>query len=496
MVKLDTVDKLVMKYQKYWESMKLQILRRQQMIEQQKRQQQQQQQQQQQPQRNITTPQQANIQPNTLVNNNNGGNLVSPQKSAANFTQKQLSQQKQQAPQQQWNGNQSNASLPNHNATSFSPSGFNNAPQTGSISGTPQVQQANLNDMNKNKIPLTNTMSMGTPDLGKVPIPQQPGISPNREGSLPHSRKKSESKKPSPAMTSGFSSTNTTTLASKSVTPKNIGTSPNMNNSRTMSTAQQSLSPMATQSTAIPMDMPFKDEVETLESLNIKKGEMISRYKHRQELFRSSPMDIFLGTLADSLGIKDEDMEPPMMKFSKQIIETVNGTGKKKLTKVQQRARDRDLVAIMINDDSKVIMKSKSTKLSRSFVIKLNALSGVFKSAINGGKNDIVDAMVSENEIINPSPKVEINDKKRKFDSLDSSSNVSPRSNNSNDFISPSTGSLMGESKKIKLDSPDDLFTTSFHNSNSISNSDTNKSTKKENLGNVWNWDFWSELQG
>lgn len=58
----------------------------------------------------------------------------------------------------------------------------------------------------------------------------------------------------------------------------------------------------------------------------------------------------------------------------------------------------------------------------------------------------------------------------------------------------------MGESKKIKLDSPDDLFTTNINHSTSVSNPSVNnndgKINKKENIGNVWNWDFWSEIQG
>ncbi|KAK5778998.1 hypothetical protein RI543_003618 [Arxiozyma heterogenica] len=509
-VKLDTVDKLVMKYQKYWESMKLQILRRQQLIEQQKRQQQQQQQQQQMSQRNINNSQQGNMPNNSMItnnsniSNNNNGNMtrLSPQGQTPSIPQQQ----------QQWNTNQQ-VTVPAGatNGNMFSPQNLDNSSKNDSIANTPKLPQTNLNDLTKNRQPLNNNNSnnnsnalAGVPEMSKNSTASH-DISPKKENATPHSRNKSTSKKPSPAMTSGFSSNNISTLSSKSATPKNTGISHNSNN-RAQSTSQQSFASSpnqnAIQNNTAQLQMQFKKEVETLESLNIKKGEMISRYKHRQDLFRSSPIDIFLGTLADTLGIKDEDIEPPMMKFSKHTIDTVNGTGKKKLTKVQQRVRDRDVVDIHINDDHRLIMKSKAVKEGRLYDIKLKAIAGVFKSVMKVGENDIVQSMVSENTIMNPSLTNPENDKKRKISDIDSetTSSTNQDSINSGDFISPSTGSLMGESKRIKLDSPEDIFSENFNEASGKEDIGEYEKrlgvSKKDKINNFWNWDFWSKLQG
>ena len=411
--------------------------------------------------------------------------------------------------QQQWSTNQQNIVPPGStNGNMFSPQNFNNSSKNASVANTPQLPQANLNDLNKNKQPLNNNNNnnalAGAPDMNKVSAASQ-GISPKKDSATPHSRNKSTSKKPSPAMTNGFSSTNMSTLSSKSATPKNTGISPNTNN-RTLSTSQQpfasSSNQNVAQTNATHVQMQFKKEVETLESLNIKKGEMISRYKHRQDLFRSSPIDIFLGTVADALGIKDEDIEPPIMKFSKHTIDTVNGTGKKKLTKVQQRVRDRDVVDIHINDDHRLIMRSKAVKEGRLYNIKLKAIVGIFKSVMNIGENDIVSSMVNKNVLTNSPTTNSENEKKRKISEieLETSSSTNQDNMNNSDFISPSTGSLMGESKKIKLDSPEDMFSESSIDANSKGNIvDCEKQlgmSKKDKIDNFWNWDFWSELHG
>ncbi|KAG0678030.1 mediator complex subunit [Kluyveromyces marxianus] len=135
-------------------------------------------------------------------------------------------------------------------------------------------------------------------------------------------------------------------------------------------------------------------------------------------------------------------------------------------------------------------MPSKSEKALRSFKIPISDITACFKPFVDP-KHLILTST--------PNP----DDRKRKLDDLE----ISP---------TDSSSELMSESKKVKFDSPDDMFLndpSSVHdikplvssdlgvNSNNLKNAvpsmtsqnpTTNGST--DSSTNIWDWNYWENL--
>ena len=525
-VKLDTVDKLIMKYQKYWESMKIQILRRQQLIQQQQqlirqKQQQQQQNQQQQPSGNNTP---INSIPTPVQNNTN---MVQQQQQRMSQNQRaqsqnrQMQQQQQQQQQMQWQQQQQQMNANNNNTpqmnNSFVQMNGGNMPNSNVMNAklndrqpsVPIPPNAAITDDNDNmmgQIPGSqfNTAN-ATPDLGKInsrsaSIPASNQVSPSREktGTSNGTAKANNSKKPSP-------STSASSKNAKSLS--NIPT-PRLNNNAATATAARSPGQKTTpqyigadqrMKSNVETNPVFKKEEDELQSLNIKKTEISSRFKHRQEVFQTSSLDLFLCTLSDTLGLKDDEYEP-QMKFSQDFIDLTNRTGKKKkLTKVAQRARERDPVDVMIVDGKKMVMKSKymlEKNKIRNYGIKLSSISSIF----NGLENNICEKLNDLAFIDTPLNNTDCNTKKRKLDEM----NLTPDSIKSNVNDSPS---IMSESKRIKFDSPEDTYVATdgklkkganeinFNNATATTSDFstlTNGTADDKKEINIWDWDYWA----
>ena len=512
-VKLDTVDKLIMKYQKYWESMKIQILRRQQLIQQQQQliRQKQQQQQDQQPPTGNNTP--INSIPTPVQNN---ANMTQAQAQDQRMRPNQRTQlqnrqlQQQQQQQMQWqqqqqlnnsnantpqmNNNfvQMNGAMPNANAMNVKLNGRQpsvSIPPNAVISGEndSMISQANGNQF---------ITANGTPDIMKgnsrnASVPTSTKVSPSREKTATSNGatgKGNNSKKPSPSTSTSsrnvksLSNVPTPRLANVSarVTPQLVGNDQ-------LSASSGEINPV------------FKKEEDELQSLNVKKTEIASRFKHRQEVFQSSPIDLFLSTLSDTLGLKDDEYEP-QIKFSQDFIDITNRTGKKKkLTKVAQRARERDPVNVSIVDGNKLVMKSKymsEQKEVRNYGINLGSISSIF----NGLENNICEKLNDLAFINTPSNIANCNTKKRKLDEM----NLTPDSIKSNANDSPS---IMSESKRIKFDSPEDTYVAaegkmkkdaaginfaSTITSGPATTTMTNDTSDDKKDINIWDWDYWA----
>ena len=316
------------------------------------------------------------------------------------------------------------------------------------------------------------------PDTTK-PSPSQ-GISPQKAAN--HSRIKSSSTKVSPANI-GQSGINTPSVAapgmvnSRSATPAAAGTAGSpLGNVKNSAIFQKSPSPMtvpSTRQTPLVENKPFRQEEDNLRNLNIRKAEIISRFKHRQEVFHSSPIDMFLSTLADCIGIKDDQVDI-VTHVPQAVIDQINGTGKKKPTKATQRARDQDVVTLAFKDN-KFIMESKTSPKTRSYRIRPNALSSVFKNVY--GTTDIGEMNFNDATPKRISGGSQVIGRKRKLDE----SGISPV-----DSVTSQSSSLMGDSKKVKIDSPEDLF----------AGKENIKLQKplQESLNNIWDWNYWQEL--
>lgn len=498
-VKLDTVEKLIMKYQKYWESMKIQILRRQQAIEQQRQQQQQQQQQQ------SSQKQQQQPQQNSNIINDNLSQTQQRVQGSLQQIQNQL--QYQQSPQNQNNVpphmSKQNYQKQQGKMNSATPSNpvYNTAP--------PLQATGNLND-HKNSITITSPINNNNPS------PSKSNNNLGRKPSIANSRKSvsSSSKKQSPTQSSNNNTPVPTTvntqagISSLANTPNlQLGNSPSLINVQNKSQQQQSPSPLSSNippsnlsDSSQSIDNPFKDEEMALKQMHIRKAEVISRFKHRKELLSDSPADLFLSTMGDCLGLKDEDIEL-IKPISQNVADYINGVGKKKVTKAVQKTRDQDVVTVSV-DNNRLIMKSKTNPNNRSYKIDEDSLFSMFSSIcgeVSSGAdilNDKVSVANNHNNNTERKPSLKrsnsnasfSNDlKKRKLSELE----VSPANSNA----SPSSFS-MSESKKIKIDSPEDMF-----NSKPLQDSKLNEN---KSLGiineneptdpNIWDWGFWSNL--
>lgn len=341
-------------------------------------------------------------------------------------------------------------------------------------------------------VPDSNGLGMdflASPDMAT--ISPNVGVSPKKDmaktAATNHSKSKSINKKPSPI---NLAQSNTATpniaptvISSRSVTPAmanfSSAASPSI---RPPVTTQKTPSPLTVsplgqaQSTTSNsnVDNPFKEEEENLRSLNIRKGEIISRFKHRQEIFSKSPVDMFLSTLADCVGVKDDEVDL-VMKIPQSIIDQVNGTGKKRLSKAAQRAKDQDVVSLNIKEN-KLIMESKTQPSTRSYSIPGNALASIFKNVYGAG---VINSMNFSESTPNGSFLKQINNKKRKFEDFE----ISPANSNG----SPSS-SLMSDSKKVKIDSPEDMF------SSKIGGDSSTKQVQTPAAANIWDWNYWSAM--
>lgn len=463
-VKLDTVDKLVLKYQKYWESMKIQLLRRQQLIQQQQQQQQQ-------------------------LNQDPVGPSISQQQQRVQGSLQQIQQQMQQKQRQQ-----QQRSAPNSSSSMATPNpaaiAAASAMSNGNNYAASSYQQA-MTESNGGAGPQSNLAGSdpksGGHNLGYMasdttkPSPSQ-GISPQRDfakvAAANHSRIKSSSTKLSPTNI-GQSGINTPSVAapalvhSRSATPAAAGTAGSPMGTKNGAPFQKTPSPLTVPSmsrqTPSTENRPYKQEENNLRNLNIRKAEIISRFKHRQELFHNSPVDMFLSTLADCIGVKDDQVDI-VTHVPQATIDQINGTGKKKLTKATQRVRDQDVVTLAFKGN-KLVMESKTSPATRSYRIRPNALASVFRNVY--GTTDISDMNFNDTTPrANPSS-AQLASRKRKLDE----NGISPV-----DSATSHSSSLMGESKKIKIDSPEDLF----------AGKDTTKShATSVSLSNIWDWNYW-----
>ncbi|KTB22244.1 Mediator of RNA polymerase II transcription subunit 15 [Nakaseomyces glabratus] len=384
-VKLETVDKLIMKYQRYWDSMRVQLLRRQSQTKQQEI------------QGALQQMQRVEAQ-----NNNNNNN---------------------------YNNNNNNNSTNNNT---------NNNPQ-----------MPNLNNSNIN----TN---FSTPF--QVPIATPNNIT---------NAVKKESRKPS-VSASNASTPGTTSGKAK---PKSRS---NRQNSRS-----NSINEVSSDSTKQPQttEAVSKEEAAKIHEANVRKSEILSRFKHRQKLFITSPADLFLSTLGDCLGLKCEEIETSY-KIPKNMADFINGV---KISKTEQRIRTQDTVVTSVVDN-KLLMQSKTGGDKRTYGIDPAALSAVFKG-VQGTTNMNTLQLFSSSSL---SPVTEENagnnnQKKRRLDQ----SEISPANSN----VTTSTDSTtMGESKKLRIETPEEPLISANHGN---INPKQKINTGNPNDNNVWDWNYW-----
>ncbi|SCV16445.1 uncharacterized protein CGFF_04006 [Nakaseomyces glabratus] len=385
-VKLETVDKLIMKYQRYWDSMRVQLLRRQSQTKQQEI------------QGALQQMQRVEAQ-----NNNNNNN---------------------------YNNNNNNNNSTNNNT--------NNNPQ-----------MPNLNNSNIN----TN---FSTPF--QVPIATPNNIT---------NAVKKESRKPS-VSASNASTPGTTSGKAK---PKSRS---NRQNSRS-----NSINEVSSDSTKQPQttEAVSKEEAAKIHEANVRKSEILSRFKHRQKLFITSPADLFLSTLGDCLGLKCEEIETSY-KIPKNMADFINGV---KISKTEQRIRTQDTVVTSVVDN-KLLMQSKTGGDKRTYGIDPAALSAVFKG-VQGTTNMNTLQLFSSSSL---SPVTEENagnnnQKKRRLDQ----SEISPANSN----VTTSTDSTtMGESKKLRIETPEEPLISANHGN---INPKQKINTGNPNDNNVWDWNYW-----
>ncbi|GCE97574.1 mediator complex subunit [Zygosaccharomyces mellis] len=525
-VKLDTVEKLVIKYKKYWESMKIQLLRRQQLIQQQQQLQQQKQ--------KLAVQQQA-------AGNTQAGLNISQQQQRVQGSLQQIQQQMQQKQRQQQQLQQqhqqhqvqqqrqqsqqqaqkvastnNNIALAAQNAVTSVSNPSANAASAANVSGAPgyppPLSDPNVGVSSGSAVGMDAPKTglgldfMGSPNLtkGSPPAGATTGISPKRDlakaaATSNFTKAKSNSLKPSP--NASQSNANTPMVVplptgSASATPGVLntgdGVSP-LNGKPLTVTNHKTPSPLTVpsisqvQATASNSDNhPFEEEENALRKMNIRKAEIISRFKHRQEVFSKSPLDMFLSTLADCIGVKDSNVEA-VMTIPPAVVEQVNGLGKRKLSKMAQRARDQDVVLVSIKDNNKLVMESKTNPDSQTYQIPTSALESVFKDVY--GTSDIMtmnfndpsgtSRSVSDGAVVGSN---QMNARKRKLEDLE----ISP----ANSANSPSS-SLMSDSKKLKVDSPEDVFLTRYGG-----DVDAKQSTSAELPPiNVWDWNYWAKLE-
>ena len=157
------------------------------------------------------------------------------------------------------------------------------------------------------------------------------------------------------------------------------------------------------------------------------------------------------------------------------MVDQVNGTGKKKMTKAAQRAREQELVDVTLKDN-KLIMISKTEPVTRSFAVPLVEVGSIFRDIY--GPTDLSTLSF---DTVSPA---QSNRKRRKEDI-----EISPTNS--------SASSLMSESKRIKVDSPENLFldnVSDIHKSLPVPDHASGGETKREEEQNVWDWNYWETL--
>ena len=305
--------------------------------------------------------------------------------------------------------------------------------------------------------------------------------------SIPSTNKKlsisnAASQQPTPRSASNTAKSTPNTNPSPLKTQTKNGT-PNPNN---MKTVQSPMGAQPSYNSAI-IENAFRKEELLLKDLEIRKLEISSRFKHRQEIFKDSPMDLFMSTLGDCLGIKDEEMLTSCT-IPKAVVDHINGSGKRKPTKAAQRARDQDSIDISIKDN-KLLMKSKFNKSNRSYSIALSNVAAIFKG-IGGNFKDLSTLVHSSSPSTSSNMDVG-NPRKRKASVLE----ISPQDSIAS-VLSPDSN-IMSDSKKIKVDSPDDPFMTKSGATTSEKQEVTNEApfltsgTSSEQF-NVWDWNNWT----
>lgn len=497
-VKLDTVDKLVIKYQKYWESMKIQLLRRQQLLQQQQQQQQQ------------------GMDPNRAQNSQQ-----QQQQNQANM---------QQARNRKPTKNQTTPAIAASVAMNMNDKGASMSPALQKAgSAVPNFAQQMSPNMTPGTIPPTNVLSphsqshipMVSPTMAKAAsaaaLKNDTASSSRRGSTKPRGKStapvtgKKTSNAPTPQVvpatvpsTTNLSAAGTPNIRNKSATPLTAGLSPKStirSNSNTALASAKTPSPMTVSIPQPGNSSVFKKEEEYLSKLQLRKEEIRFRQKQRLDILSSSPVDLFLTTVADCLGINDEEIEL-INKIPETTADNINNTGKKKLTKAAQKLRDKEIlnVSIQVGEKDKLIMSSKAPDKVMDYSIGAMSLAAVFKNlSSTGSLNNIAlsgsNATTSKDigNIYSHTGGV-----KRKFDEVE----ISPNSNGS-----PSA-SIMSESKKIKIDSPEDMFVThsseAAKGTNNSSLMDSGKegscksmagSATEVNDTNIWDWNFWTSIE-
>lgn len=304
--------------------------------------------------------------------------------------------------------------------------------------------------------------------------------------------------------TTNLSAAGTPNIRNKSATPLTAGLSPKStirSNSNTALASAKTPSPMTVSIPQPGNSSVFKKEEEYLSKLQLRKEEIRFRQKQRLDILSSSPVDLFLTTVADCLGINDEEIEL-INKIPETTADNINNTGKKKLTKAAQKLRDKEIlnVSIQVGEKDKLIMSSKAPDKVMDYSIGAMSLAAVFKNlSSTGSLNNIAlsgSNATTSNDIGNIYSHT--GGVKRKFDEVE----ISPNSNGS-----PSA-SIMSESKKIKIDSPEDMFVThsseAAKGTNNSSLMDSGKegscksmagSATEVNDTNIWDWNFWTSIE-
>lgn len=222
-----------------------------------------------------------------------------------------------------------------------------------------------------------------------------------------------------------------------------------------------------------PADYPYKEDEENLKKMAIRKTEIIARFKCRQEILGKSSVDLFLCSLGDCLGLPSASVDL-ISPIPSEIVEHVNGGCKGKNNGAPgQRVKGQDLPDVSIVNNSIVFADSNSPEAkAEPYVIGLNDVASVFRDVY--GSTDLSSFSFETKTFAG-----EGGAKKRKAGDLDNSPDASPASS-----------AIMSESKKLKIDSPEDMyFTAPGEDTKQLLTKSGAMKFSPENK--IWDWSFW-----
>ncbi|SCU90932.1 LADA_0F07162g1_1 [Lachancea dasiensis] len=479
----EVVDKVIFRYQKYYEFIKDQVLRRHQQIIAARQQQQQQQQQQTQPtQQTQHAPQTQQVQ---QVQQQQTHPRTASQQVDPTFNQQRIQGSFQQIQQQmQMRQHQQHQQ---QKAQQF----------TSQIDNWPRPASAKTAEGDPGLMPhsapetLRATTSgvdfLNSPELLNAKLsPQQGGLSPAKKQA--QMRKKMTLKQasnqgtPSAVMPSSTPAPGTgmgPVVSSRTGTPRvaNVGLASVSPMATKAVTANQSPSPKSIPNNvgpSGPVSNQYKEDEEILKKMVVRKNDVISRFKRRQDILRNSAVDLFLCCLGESLGVSDDQVEL-INSIPQEVVDQVNGAGKKVANKpAAQRLKDQEYANVSIKDNRIVFATNSPVGNYKPDATSFGnrEVSSIFRDVY--GTTDLTTFSFGNSNLTSGSRGTKRN---------------APDSENSPN-ISPASSAVMSDSKKIKFDSPEDLYF-------SAPAEEVKKEFTKDALaGNaedskIWDWSFW-----